>query len=148
MNVAFFLIPKSQVVWLPMHATLGQAIAQLEQSGCTALPLLDDDERYAGTVTEGDILRELMRASEPNQLNSSATEQVLLRQVQLRTNVRPVGIDAHMEELFGRAIEQNFVPVADSRGVFVGIVRRREILEFCARVFAPRVLTESVITKS
>lgn len=132
MNVAFFLIPKSEVIWLPMRATLARAIHQLGQSGYTALPLLDDDECYAGTLTEGDLLRELLRTREPS---PSSTERVMLAQVPIRTNVRPVGIDAQMEELFNRAIEQNFVPVTDSRNVFVGIVRRREILEFCANVF-------------
>jgi predicted transcriptional regulator len=43
-----------------------------------------------------------------------------------------VGIDAEVEELFNRAVEQNFVPVVDSREAFIGIVRRREILEYCA----------------
>lgn len=140
MNVAFFLIPKSEVVWIPMRATLGYAIRRLEESGYTALPLLDDEARYLGTVTEGDLLRELMRPREPN---TSARESVLLSQVHLKTNVRPVGIDAQMEELFSRAIEQNFVPVTDSRNVFVGIVRRREILEFCAGVFRGSSLTAS-----
>lgn len=132
MNVAFFLIPKSEVVWMPMRATLGHAVELLQKSGYTALPLLDDNERYAGTITEGDLLRELIRGRD---LSLSATERVLLADVPLGTNVRPVGIDAQMEELFSRAIEQNFVPVTDSRNVFVGIVRRREILEFCASVF-------------
>jgi hypothetical protein len=45
---------------------------------------------------------------------------------------RPNAIDAEMEQLLTRAIEQNFVPVVDARGVFVGIVRRREIIEYCA----------------
>jgi hypothetical protein len=48
----------------------------------------------------------------------------------LGTPVHAVGVEAEVEELFERAIRQNFVPIVDSRGVFVGIVRRREILEY------------------
>jgi hypothetical protein len=46
-----------------------------------------------------------------------------------RTEIRPVRIDAEIEELLARAIDQNFVPVIDDRDVFVGIVRRKTILE-------------------
>jgi hypothetical protein len=42
-----------------------------------------------------------------------------------------------MEELMSRALEQNFVPVVDGRGAFVGIVRRRSVLEY----FADRALS-------
>jgi CBS-domain-containing membrane protein len=132
MNVAFFLVPKNEVAWIPMSATLGEANAQFEQTGYSALPLLDDEGRYAGTITEGDLLREVMRVPERE---PSATQQLTIRQLQPARRVCPVGIDAQMEELFGRAIEQNFVPVVDSRDVFVGIVRRREILERCASTF-------------
>ncbi len=132
MNVAFFLVPKNEVAWIPISATLGEANARFEQTGYSALPLLDDQGRYAGTITEGDLLREVMRVPERE---LSATQQVTLRQLHLAKRIRPVGIDAQMEELFGRAIEQNFVPVIDSRDVFVGIVRRREILERCASSF-------------
>ena len=59
MNVAFFLIPKSQVTWIPIRSTLRRAMQELRRSGSTALPVIDDAGRYAGTVTEGDVLRVL-----------------------------------------------------------------------------------------
>jgi CBS domain-containing protein len=46
----------------------------------------------------------------------------------------PVRIDATMDDLIERAIEQNFVPVVDDQGIFIGIVRRREIIEYCAKL--------------
>ena len=131
MNVAFFLIPKSQVAWIPIRSTLQHAMRQLEQSGSSALPVVDGAGRYAGAVTEGDVMRELHGVPA---VTPRATERGQLAQICLRTNVRPVGIDAQIEELFDRAIEQSFVPVIDSREVFVGIVRRREILEYCASI--------------
>lgn len=44
-----------------------------------------------------------------------------LADVPRRAQVRAVGIESEIEELFDRALEHNFVPVVDSRGVFVGI---------------------------
>jgi CBS-domain-containing membrane protein len=131
MQVAFFLIPKSQVAWLPLESTLGQASELFDRSGFTAVPLLDKNGAYAGTLTEGDLLRALLRSP---RLQPCEASTLPLSEVPLRTTVRPVGIDAEMEELWSRAVSQNFVPITDSRGAFVGIVRRREILAYCARV--------------
>ena len=49
MNVAFFLTPKSEVVWLLEHATMRQALERMERHGYTAVPLLDEEGRYVGT---------------------------------------------------------------------------------------------------
>jgi hypothetical protein len=61
-------------------------------------------------------------------------ERISLVDVPRRVTNLPVNIDAEVEELLSRAIEQNFVPVIDSRGVFIGIVRRRPIIEHCAQI--------------
>ena len=51
-------------------------------------------------------------------------------EVARRMVLRPVDIDAEIEELLSLAIDQNFVPVVDGRGAFIGIVRRRSVLVF------------------
>ena len=61
MNIAFFLLPKAEVVWLSSGMLVEEAIERLTQSGYTAVQLLDADRRYAGTVSEGDLLRQLVR---------------------------------------------------------------------------------------
>jgi len=38
-----------------------------------------------------------------------------------------------MESLLNRMLEQNFAPVTDDRGVFIGIVTRRSIMEYFMR---------------
>ena len=126
MNVAYFLIPKANVVWLSSDASVEDAIARLDESGYTAVPLLSPEGHYAGTFSEGDLMRHLVRSGRADLTQALRTPLV---DVQRRAQIRPVGIEAHIEELFDRALEQNFVPVVDSRGAFVGIVRRREILQ-------------------
>ncbi len=49
-------------------------------------------------------------------------------------DTNPVHIDAEMEELLSKATDQNFVPVVDSRQVFIGIVRRRDLVKYCLRL--------------
>jgi hypothetical protein len=55
----------------------------------------------------------------------------LVLDVMRRTNNRAVHVDAKLETLILRAAEQNFVPVLDDREAFIGIVRRRSIIEHC-----------------
>ena len=37
-----------------------------------------------------------------------------------------------MEELFERITNQNFVPVTDDRGIFIGIITRKDIITYLA----------------
>ena len=39
--------------------------------------------------------------------------------------------ESNMEDLIGRAMEQNFVPVIDDQGHFIGIITRRDIIGYC-----------------
>ena len=130
MNVAYFLTPKRDVIWVSIDASMRHTFQLMEQSGYTAIPLLDMDGGYVGTVTEGDLLRHLMYLGLT--ANAESTERVQLAGVTLRGAITPVDVDANIEALFERAIKQNFVPVQDSRGAFIGLVRRRAILEYCA----------------
>ena len=41
----------------------------------------------------------------------------------------PVTISASIENLIIRAMETNFVPITDDRGMFIGIVTRRSIIK-------------------
>lgn len=132
MNVAYFLMPKRDVVWVPVDASVRHTFMRMEESGYTAIPMLDRHGCYVGAVTEGDLLRHLMHSTRDPSMAGLERERVV--EVRRRSAITAVSIEADVEELFDRAIEQNFVPVQDGRGVFTGIVRRREILEYCAGV--------------
>lgn len=131
MNVAFFLTPKSEVVWVAETFTVRQALERLERHRYGAVPVLDADGHYAGTLTEGDLLWALWHAEGTT---LEAAERLRLTDVARQVTNQPVSIDAEVEELLSRAITQNFVPVIDSRDVFIGIVRRKRIIEHCVQV--------------
>ena len=57
MNILFFLTPKSEVAYIPANESLRQAFEKLKYHGYSAVPTLTDDGKYAGTITEGDVLR-------------------------------------------------------------------------------------------
>ncbi|KZZ84723.1 CBS domain-containing protein [Bacillus sp. SJS] len=129
MNIAFFLIPKKEVIHLPIHATMRQALEKMEYHRYSALPLLDDEGKYIATLTEGDLLWKLKNT--PN-LSFDSTNKIRLTEVEMHRKNEPVPIHAKMEQIISRAMEQNFVPVVDDQGIFIGMIRRREIIEYCA----------------
>jgi CBS domain-containing protein len=131
MNIAFFLIPKKDVAYLKVNSTMRQALERMEFHGYAAVPLIDSRGHYAGTLTEGDLLWKLKNTPD---LTFSNTEKIHLHEIEQRTQNTPVTINAQINDLISRAIHQNFVPVTDDQGVFIGIVRRREIIEYCAKL--------------
>lgn len=128
MNIAFFLIPKKDVICLTPKSTMRQALERMEYHRFTAVPLIDDEGKYVGTLSEGDLLRKLKNTPE---LNFHNTEKVLLKDIPQLFYNKPVNIYAEMEELITLAIRQNFVPVVDDYQKFIGIIRRREIIHYC-----------------
>jgi len=128
MNIAFFLIPKSEIVYLTPECTMRQALEKMEYHRYSAVPIIDKEGKYVGTITEGDLLWQLK-----NSLGKlESTEKVLLKDIPRRIKNKPVRIDARIQDLLTLAISQNFVPVVDDFDTFIGIIRRREIIEYYA----------------
>lgn len=128
MNVAMFLLPKSETAYLVSNLTMRQALEKMEYHRYSAIPIIDLQGKYQGTVTEGDLLWKIKNT--PG-LDFKGAEKVSLKDVPLRMYNKPVSINAQIEDLITLAIDQNFIPIIDDQGVYVGIVRRREILEYC-----------------
>lgn len=127
MNIAFFLTPKSEVVYENINSSMRQVLERMEYHRYTAVPIIDDKGRYVGTITEGDLLWKLKNTPE---LNIKDTSSVKVSNIERRTNNKPVSINADMESLLNLAINQNFVPVTDDEGIFIGIIKRSDIINY------------------
>ncbi|HHW06144.1 MAG TPA: CBS domain-containing protein [Clostridia bacterium] len=127
------MIPKQDVVYLPYDATMRQALEKMEYHRYTAVPLIDECGKYVGTLTEGDLLWKIKNTFD---FTFESLNRIPLTEVPLRWQNHPVRINATIGDLIERAIEQNFVPVVDDDDVFIGIVRRREIIEYCAKLLS------------
>jgi CBS domain-containing protein len=134
MNVAFFLLPKQEVICVSEEATLRQTIERMERHRYTAVPVLSEDGEYKSTVTEGDLLWYLKSHPE---VTFDQLHRVSLCDVPLRMNNLAVRIDANMEDLISLAKTQNFVPVVDDMNRFIGIVRRSDIIDYCEKLLLP-----------
>ncbi|HOJ79172.1 MAG TPA: CBS domain-containing protein [Bacillota bacterium] len=135
MNIAFFLLPKKEVVYLKLKSTMRQALEKMDHHGYTAVPIIDEHGRYVGTLSEGDLLR--MMKENPS-LSFVDTEKVFLKDIPRRSNDKAVRIDAEIEDLLSLAVVQNFIPVVDDNGIFIGIIRRSVIIEYYANMQKPQ----------
>ena len=128
MNIAFFLTPKNEVIYEYLDATMRQVLERMEHHGYTAIPLIDKEGKYVGTLTEGDILWKLKNTPDLSFKNS---ESVRVLDIPRRIKHRSVSISADVESLIFLATTQNFVPVVDDDGIFIGIIKRSDILNYC-----------------
>ncbi len=130
MNISFFLLPKAEVAYLDLDSTMRQALEKMEFHKYTAVPIIDRNGKYIGTLTEGDLL---WRIKDTDSFSLEVAEQIQLKDIKRRVKNKPVRIDSEMKGLLTLAISQNFIPVVDDQGTFIGIIRRREIIEYYAK---------------
>ena len=129
MNIAFFLTPKREIVYESIDATMRQVLERMEHHRYTAIPLVDKEGKYVGAINEGDLLRKLMTTSG---LTTADTSKILIKDIQRNTKSISVSIDANIEDLITLAKSQNFVPVVDDEGIFIGIIKRSDIINYCS----------------
>ena len=128
MNIAFFLTPKNEVVYENQESTMRQVMEKMEHHGYTAIPLIDKEGKYVGTLTEGDLLLKLKNTPD---LNFKNTELVKVKEISRRITHKSVKITSDIKSLISLAINQNFVPVVDDEGIFIGIIKRSDIINYC-----------------
>ena len=128
MNILFFLTPKSKVAYIFENETLRQTLEKMEHRKFSCIPLLSPDGKYTGTISEGDLLWGMQRL-EISDLKDA--ESVPIMAIPRRANYKPVHINSDMEDLVDRAINQNYVPVVDDQGFFIGIITRKAIIKYC-----------------
>ncbi len=127
MNVIMLLKPKDTVHFLYENNTLRQGLEKMRAHSYTAIPVITDDGKYVGTVSEGDFLYYIL---DNGTKGFKEQEKYYVHDI-LREGFNPaVTIDVEMDELLQRAMQQNFIPVTDARGTFIGIVTRQDIIKY------------------
>ena len=114
--------------------TLRQAMEKMESAGYAALPILNRKGEYRGTLTEGDLLWGLKNMCYMDMRQAEARR---IMEISRRKDNVPVRVTTSMYELVERSSAQNFVPVVDDKGAFIGIVTRRAIIKYCMQTIFP-----------
>lgn len=130
MNILFFLIPKNDVTYVYDDVTVQAALELMERDNYSAIPIISKSGKYIGTLTEGDLLWGFKHnfSNVLQELN-----RILVTRLPRKKDNLPVSIDANIEDLISMAINQNFIPVVDDDGNFIGIVTRKDIIQYCYR---------------
>ena len=139
MNIAYFLIPKNSVAYLYDDFTFRQGLEKMRHHGYTAIPVISRSGQYVGTVSEGDFLWALVQDTrgEVEPIALKGTEALYVRDI-IRPGQYPcVRITVSMDALLHSATRQNFIPVVDDLGNFIGIVTRKDIIRYFAEEKTP-----------
>ena len=133
-NILFFLTPKAMCAYLYDDYTMRQALEKMESAGYAALPSLNRRGEYRGTLTEGDLLWAIKNMCYMDMRQAEAHR---IMEITRRKDNVPVRVTTSMHDLVERASTQNFVPVVDDKGAFIGIVTRRAIIQYCQERLFP-----------
>jgi len=102
---------------------------RLEKSQYTAIPIVDGEGKYVGTLSEGDLLWKLKNTAG---LTFQNLDSIKVHEIKRRIHNEFVAVNAFLEDMLELAADQNFVPVVDEydNQIFIGIVRRKDIIEY------------------
>ena len=119
------LKPKGMVAYIYGDLSAEEGLKEFIEHGYTAVPVIDREGMYIGVVSERDFLYRILDTGSVEAVND---DNLTVAELADCSRFESVPIDADIGTLFNRIIEQNFVPVVDSRGMFSGIVTRKDVL--------------------
>ncbi len=127
MNIMRFVVPKSLVEYVTVESTVRQALEKMRFHRYVAIPVIDSEGKYVGTLRNDDILSYFL---DSGSFDTRSAERDKVTELLDGNYCPPVYHDSPMEKLIDMVREHNFVSVVDDRGCFVGIILRRDILNF------------------
>jgi CBS-domain-containing membrane protein len=130
MEISTFLLPKDKVAFITISVSMREAMEQLEAYHYTAIPVIDNEGKYVGTLSEGDLLWKLKNT--PG-IDFDNLQHVPVSEIEKHIHNESVSINAQMEDMLALAADQNFVPVVDDESIFIGIIRRKDIIAYYVR---------------
>jgi CBS domain-containing protein len=132
----------TRVIWVNKNATFREMAAALREYRVSAFPVVDDDRKVIGVVSEADMLTKEALIDEPGFVDG-----ILHRRDQAKTRgitaadlmtttvvaVRPEDTVEHASKLmYDRGVKR--LPVTDESGHLVGIISRADVLSVFDRM--------------
>lgn len=125
MNLAKIMIPKVSTVFLKETHTVRQGWEIMSRNGYTAIPVINSDGQYTGSVSEGDFLKFIIAAGTTD---PRSMEQHRVCELVRKDFCPPLQIDADRDQVIEPILNQNFVPIVDGRNTLCGILTRRGVI--------------------
>lgn len=124
MNIFSILVPKHTLTYLNAADSLDQAVQFLMSTSYTAIPVIDDEGKYIGVVSEGDFLRIVMEVGRDRLADFTVADIVK------EDTAGMVLTTVDKEEIITKILDRNFLSVVDDRKCFIGIITRKSIIMF------------------
>lgn len=129
MNVLFCLTPKEKVAYIYDDYSIRQALEKMRIYRYKSIPILNREGDYVGTLSEGDLLWYL----KDHHKDFDKYESVVISKVPRNKDNIAVQIHTNIEDIIDVATQQNFVPVLDDYGAFIGIITRKDIFNYMVK---------------
>ena len=125
MNIAKFLTPKANSIYLLESQTVRQGLEKFKHHGYTAIPVLTESGEFYG------FLRHLLQTGT---VDLKVHERYKIREIMRQDFCPPLTIVASLEDVLQQIQQQNFVPIVDDRNCFCGIVTRRDVIKYLSEL--------------
>ncbi|MGM9808915.1 MAG: CBS domain-containing protein [Bacilli bacterium] len=127
MYILHFLTPKANTSFLEYDSTIRQALEKFDYHKYSVVPLIDEEGRYISTLSEGDLLRFIKN---DNNFDISVAENKSIKEIKPYRPYKAISINSDIEEVIKLSLSQNFIPIIDDRGTYIGIIKRKDIIEY------------------
>ena len=132
MNILRFMIPKSAVEYIDTDSTVRQALEKMRYHHYVAIPVIDEEGVYVGTLRNDDLFKYFL---DSETFDARAAERDSIMSILDLDYSKPIYHNASIDELIEQVKEHNFVPVVDDRGCFIGLILRRDVLNFLLKFY-------------
>ena len=132
MNILRFLVPKSLVAYATDDSTVRQAFEKMRFHRYVTIPVINGEGEYVGTLRNEDVFRYFL---DNNDFDYKKAERDSVNAIIDRSYAKPLLHNASVRELIEMVKEHNSVPVVDDRGCFIGIILRRDVLNFLSECY-------------
>ncbi|MGI5825624.1 MAG: CBS domain-containing protein [Bacillota bacterium] len=130
MKISFFLIPKMETAYMLEENTVRQALEKMEFHQYNSLSVLDDKGKYKYSLSATDFFHYMKQHPGTSYYN---TKEICLSEITPLINVSPISINDDIENLMKTLVKQEYTPVIDGNGIYIGEVSATEIMEFIVK---------------
>ena len=126
MNILLFLKEKKELVYTYSTDNLLELFEKFSTYRYSYIPVITKSNEYIGSISQGDVLDYIVT----NGLTRDKFKTIMVRDIPRKRDNAPIHADQEMKELLMCSIDANFVPVLDANDKFIGIITRKQIIDY------------------
>ena len=126
MNIFPYLTPKNNTYYIVDNLSVRQAIEKFDFYKFSVVPVIDENGKYINSISEGDLLCFIKNN---NPISLKDLEKIPLFEVPRYRTYECLSISSTFDEILNLSLNQNFIPIIDDRGMFIGIIKRKDIIK-------------------